>query len=328
MPGIDGLRQRFPFKVLKSENIYGKCRSNGNGRPPINAPLDLDHLRQWVGREQAIDDIVTPGLVNRFNATIGLGSDLACLGDTAPRLIHFCLGLETAPMAGLGPDGHPARGDFLPPVPLPRRMWASSDLSFSGDIRVGDAVRRVSRVAGVEVKQGKGGTLCFISVEHRIEAGGSLAVTERQTLVYRDAPSAAPSAPSATAVAQPAAPRGEAVESVTVTPPLLFRYSALTFNGHRIHYDLPYAVNEEAYPGLVVHGPLQATLLYHYAARRRDGRAPDRFSFRGLAPAFCRGSLELQAGQLNVEAASAALEVWSAEPAGPVAMQAKAEWHD
>ena len=290
----------------------------------MSEALDVEHLRQWIGRKQVVEDVLPPGLVNRFNATFGLGSQPARPGDPAPRLIHFCLCLDAAPTGGLGADGHPARGAFLPPVPLPRRMWAGSDIVFSGDVRVGDTILRESRIASVELKQGRGGTLCFVSVDHSISAGGAVVVTERQNLVYRDAAGPAPA--SALAAAPVAAPRGEGVESIDLSEPLLFRYSALTFNAHRIHYDLPYATGEEGYPALVVHGPLQATLLLHFAARR-TGRAPDRFAFRGIAPAFCRGALELHAGPLAEGDGAAALEVWSAEPAGPVAMQAKAEWH-
>ncbi|HEY5677795.1 MAG TPA: MaoC family dehydratase N-terminal domain-containing protein [Myxococcales bacterium] len=282
----------------------------------MSQELALDHLRQWIGREQAIEDVVTPSLVDRFNATIGLAAEPARGGDVAPRLIHFCLCLDAVPITRLGFDGHPARGDFLPPVPLPRRMWASSKLQFEGDIRVDDAVRRESRVASVEFKQGRGGALCFVRVEHRILTNGRTAVTEQQTLVYRDA------AGAGSQDAPEPAPRGEQVASIDPSPLLLFRYSALTFNAHRIHYDLPYATGEEGYPALVIHGPLQATLLLHFAARSHGGRAPDSFSFRGGAPAFCGAPLELHAGPRSGER----LELWSAAPTGPIAMQARAEW--
>lgn len=282
----------------------------------LAAELNLDHLKQWIGRERVMEDVVTHALVDRFNATIGLEGSRASAGDVAPRLIHFCLCVDAVPTSGLGVDGHPAKGDFLPPVPLPRRMWASSALQFDGDIRVGDAVRRNSRVASVEVKQGTGGTLCFVKVDHRIIVQDRQAVTEQQTLVYRDGGG------SGSAPVRDVAPRGEQVAVVDVTPPLLFRYSSLTFNAHRIHYDLPYATEEEGYPGLVVHGPLQATLLYHFAARCNGDHAPDRFSFRGVAPAFCGTPLELHAGAV----ASGRLDLWSAAQQSAVAMQAQAEW--
>ncbi len=284
----------------------------------MSTDIDLAHLQQWIGRTQVAEDVVAPSLVDRFNATIGLDACRARAGDVAPRLIHFCLCVDAVPTAALGADGHPARGDFLPPVPLPRRMWASSALQFEGDLRVGDAVRRHSRVASVEVKQGKGGALCFVKVEHRITANDQPVVTETQTIVYRDAAAGA----SAPAPAPDPAPQGVDVTRVDIAPPLLLRYSALTFNAHRIHYDLPYATGEEGYPGLVVHGPLQATLLFHFAARCHDGRAPDRFSFRGVAPAFGGAPLDLHAGHME----AGKLDLWSAAPQGPIAMQAEAEW--
>lgn len=281
----------------------------------MTSDIDLDHLREWVGREQVAADIVSASLVDRFNATIGLDKEPARAGEAAPRLIHFCLCVDAVPVASLGPDGHPARGDFLPPVPLPRRMWASSKFAFDRELRVGDAIRRESRVASIDLKHGRTGALCFVDVEHRIIAPDGTAVTERQTLVYRQP------AGEGEAKKEDAAPRGEHVTSVDPAPPLLFRYSALTFNSHRIHYDLPYAIGEEGYPGLVVHGPLQATLLLHFAAKCQ-GRAPDSFSFRGLAPAIAGTPLELHAGPL----ADGAMELWSAAPGGPIAMQAHAEW--
>lgn len=281
----------------------------------MNDEIDLTHLRTWIGRRQVAEDVVSPLLVDRFNATMGPKAEPARVGEAAPRLLHFCLCLTVAPAWELGPDGHPARGGFLPPVPMPRRMWASSKIVFDGDMKVGEAVRRESVVASVEIKQGSGGTLCFVDIDHHIVTDGRDAVTERQTLVYRQ-PAAAGKGSSADV-----APQGETVASVDMTPPLLFRYSAITFNAHRIHYDLPYATEEEGYPGLVVQGPLQATLLFQHAARCR-GRAPDSFSFRGLSPATAGAPLTLHAGPLT----DGRMDLWSAMPDGPVAMQAKAEW--
>ncbi len=280
------------------------------------ADIDLAYLEQWIGRAQVAEDILTPSLVDRFNATIGLQAQRTQLGDVAPRLIHFCLCVDAVAMAGLGQDGHPAKGDFLPPVPLPRRMWASSDIEFSGDIRVGDAVRRESRIASVALKHGRAGSLCFVEVEHRVLADQRLAVTERQTLVYKQ------DGPPAPAQAGDAAPMGAAVQSVQPSEPMLFRYSALTFNAHRIHYDLPYAMGVEGYPALVVHGPLQATLLLHFAAQQHGGRAPDSFVFRGLAPAFAGQALTLHADGID----AGKMELWTAATAGPIAMKATAHW--
>lgn len=279
---------------------------------------DLAHLREWIGREEVADDLLGTSLAARFHAALDLPGEAPQTGDVAPRLIHFCLCQPAVPTTALGADGHPRTGGFLPPVPLPRRMWAASSLQFHGDLRVGDAVRRVSRIADVTVKQGRSGTLCFVTVEHALSAGGAVLIEERQSLVYRDAETAAGS-PAAVAAAAEA---GETVLTRHVTAPLLFRYSALTFNAHRIHYDLSYAMQEEAYPALVVHGPLQATLLLHLAAQCRAGRPPDRFAFRSASPLFANAPVELHAGALQGDQ----MDLWTARPQGPAAMRAEASW--
>lgn len=277
--------------------------------------LDIDHLRGWIGREEAAEDVVTADLVRKLQATLDLPGPPARAGDAAPRLVHFCLAQPAAPTAALGPDGHPERGDFLPPVPLPRRMWAGGHIAFDGELRVGDAVRRVSRIADVVAKQGRTGPLCFVTVEHVIETSGRAAVRERQDLVYRGPDSGAAKAP-----APPAEP-GDHRRQVAADAALLFRYSALTFNGHRIHYDRRHATEVEGYPGLVVHGPLQATLLCHFAAAIR-GAPPARFAFRSHSPLFDDDAVMLHAGEED----SGTLRLWTAREAGPVAMAAEASW--
>ncbi|MFG1429735.1 MaoC family dehydratase N-terminal domain-containing protein [Xanthobacter sp. V2C-8] len=276
--------------------------------------LDLDHLRGWIGREEVACEPVTAALVQRFHATFDEEPGAPAEGEAAPRGIHLCLAPPAVPMHALGPDGHPARGGFLPPVPLPRRMWAGGEFVFEGDLKVGDTMRRTSRVEDLSIKEGRTGTLCFVTVRHTIAAGERTVLTERQDIVYRGL-----DAPGGTARALPAAAEGEFRREVDPTPALLFRYSALTFNGHRIHYDQPYVTREEGYPGLVVHGPLQATLLYRFAAETL-GRPPARFSFRGLSPLFDTGPFLLHARE---EAAGAA-RLWTAAPGGPQAMVAEA----
>ncbi|PZO79989.1 MAG: protein dehydratase [Sphingomonas hengshuiensis] len=283
----------------------------------MSEPIDIEHLRTWIGREEVATDVLTPALAERFHTTLGLSGACPRAGDPAPRLIHFCLCQPAAPMDALGEDGHPARGGFLPPVPLPRRMWAGSDILFEGELRVGDTVRQLSRIADVVVKQGRSGTLCFVTVEHQVESGDAIAVRDRQTIVYRALDNGAPTTTRPTP-----APLGAAVLSLVPTAPLLFRYSALTFNGHRIHYDHPYATGVEGYPGLVVHGPLQATLLLHLAIRERAGCLPRRFSFRSLSTLFGNDLMCLHAGKV----AGDTMELWTTRPQGPVAMQAKAHW--
>lgn len=275
--------------------------------------LDIDHLRSWIGREEVAEDIVTADLVRKFKATLDLPGGPPQIGEVAPRLIHFCLAQPAAPTAALGPDGHPQRGGFLPPVPLPRRMWAGGSVTFQGDLRVGDAVRRVSRIADVAVKEGRTGLLCFVTVDHTIEGKGRPLLQERQDIVYRGLDGGAAKAPAA-------AESGRHRRRVDASAPLLFRYSALTFNGHRIHYDRRYVTEVEGYPGLIVHGPLQATLLLHFAAEIR-GTPPARFAFRSLSPLFDGDPVILHATEDGD-----GLMLWTARENGPVAMTAEAGW--
>ncbi|QRG06967.1 MaoC family dehydratase N-terminal domain-containing protein [Xanthobacter dioxanivorans] len=277
--------------------------------------LDIDHLRSWIGREDTAAELVTAELVRRFCATFDEDPGAPLPSQAVPRLLHWCLAQPAAPSHALGPDGHPARGGFLPPVPLPRRMWASGRLAFHGEIRVGDTMRRISRIESVEAKAGRTGALCFVTVRHEIDVDGRPTLSETQHIVYRGLDAGGPPA----GAPEPAA-EGAFRRAVDPSPPLLFRYSALTFNGHRIHYDDPYVTQVEGYPGLVVHGPLQATLLYRFATEIR-GAPPVRFSFRGLSPAFANVPLFL-----NAEEDAGKLTLWTARAGGPVAMQAEAEW--
>lgn len=277
--------------------------------------LDIDHLRGWIGREETQSELLTAAQVQRFNATFDRTGPMED-GADAPLLIHLCLCQPAAPTSALGPDGHPARGGFLPPVPLPRRMWAGGAFTFHGAPRIGETVTRRSVIEDVTVKEGRTGTLCFVTVTHHISGGDRSLLTERQDIVYRnaDTPGTAPRK-------QPEpAPEGAHVKQVAATPVLLFRYSALTFNGHRIHYDRPYVTGEEGYPGLIVHGPIQATMLAQYAADLR-GEVPSRFTFRSLSPIFDTHDFTLNAAEDG-----GALTLWTAATGGPKAMEARAEW--
>jgi 3-methylfumaryl-CoA hydratase len=249
----------------------------------------------WIGREQRATDRLDEGLAGRWLATFDLPRPHPPM---MPQGIHFALCTPEAPTASLGEDGHPARDDsadsFLPPFPMPRRMWASSKIAFHAPIAIGAGVERVSKVASVAEKEGGSGRLAFVDVEHVTKANGTIAVIETQTLVYREA--AAPDA------ARSPPPPGEGVFSPdgwdahhTLTPDarLLFRYSALTFNTHRIHYDAPYAESVERYRGLVVHGPLTASLLLQLAARELGKNRLRSFAFRGLSPAIAGEALHL-----------------------------------
>lgn len=277
--------------------------------------LDVDALRTWIGREEHSSDVVTVELVRRFNATFGLPAGMPQVGDAAPPLIHFCLAPLVVPTGELGPDGHPHKGGFLPPVPLPRRMWAGGELNLVGALKVGDAVQRLSRISDVVAKNGQSGPLCFVTVEHVVQVDRVAVIRERQDIVYRGLDVSRPRTEAAAAAA------GERQRSVEVSAPLLFRYSALTFNGHRIHYDRTYSAEVEGYPGLVVHGPLQATMLLQFAMSLREGASPARFRFRSLSPLFDDEQFDLHASEDGP-----AWKLWTARRSGLMAMLAEAEW--
>jgi 3-methylfumaryl-CoA hydratase len=278
---------------------------------------DLDHLRQWIGRTNEACDTVAAQLVKGLRATLFMEIGAPKPGDTAPWTVHWCLAQPVYPMSELGPDGHPARGGFLPPVPLPRRMWAGGELEFLEPLRVGDEVTRTSRISDVTMKTGSTGVLCFVSVEHLITTPRGIAIRERQDIVYRDISTTTPSTPAK----PPVAPSAQHRESHMADSVLLFRYSALTFNGHRIHYDRDYVTKVEGYPGLIFHGPMQAAFLVEFAAKLHDGAAPKKFSYRGVQPLFEGSEFSINANDTN-----AGLEMWAANSAGQPTMKATAVW--
>jgi 3-methylfumaryl-CoA hydratase len=279
--------------------------------------LDLDNLRQWIGRSAQVSDTVTAQLTKGLRATLFLEIGEPKLGDAAPITVHWCLGQPVVAMSELGPDGHPARGGFLPPVPLPRRMWAGGELEFVDTLRVGDEVTRTSRIADVTLKTGSTGTLCFVAVDHLIATSRGTAIRERQDIVYRNV------SPAAAASAKPAAPPPAAQHREThmADTVLLFRYSALTFNGHRIHHDRDYVTRVEGYPGLIFHGPMQAALLVEFAAKLRGGRVPNKFSYRGVQPLF-----EGSEFSVNANMTDAGMELWTANSERQPTMKATAAW--
>jgi 3-methylfumaryl-CoA hydratase len=279
---------------------------------------DLDHLRQWIGRTQEASDIVTAQLVKGLRATLFQEIGEPKPGDPAPWTVHWCLAQPVYPMSQLGPDGHPTRGGFLPPVPLPRRMWAGGELEFFEPLRVGDEATRTSRISDLTMKTGSTGVLCFVSVEHLITTPRGTAIRERQDIVYRDIPTAQPPASGKPAAPPPLAQHRE---SHMADPVLLFRYSALTFNGHRIHYDHDYVTKVEGYPGLIFHGPMQAALLVEFAAKRHGRVAPKNFSYRGVQPLF-----EGSEFSVNANDTGAGMELWTANSAGQPTMKGTATW--
>lgn len=249
----------------------------------------------WIGREERREDRLDQALARRWLATFDREPTVT---GPMPQGIHFCLCTPETATAALGDDGHPRRDEsaesFLPPVPLPRRMWASSTITFHRSIKIGDEIVRTSRVASATAKNGGSGKLVFVEIDHATLVGDALAVEERQTLVYREAaPADAPlsPAPPGADVFDPAG--WDAHRRLIPHPVLLFRYSALTFNSHRIHYDAPYASEVERYRGLVIHGPLTATLLLLLADKQFGSNRLASFSFRGLSPAIASEPLHL-----------------------------------
>ena len=278
---------------------------------------DAAALRAWIGRIETRVDQLTPTPVAALAATLDRDDPPPAPGDPLPPLWHWLYFLPLARQSEIGPDGHPKRGGFLPPVPLPRRMWAGGELEFHDTLRVGDEMTRISRIADVTMKTGSTGALCFVSVNHQVTTARGTAISERQDIVYRDV-SRASSAPAKGAPVPPSAQHRETHMADTV---LLFRYSALTFNGHRIHYDRDYVTKVEGYPGLIFHGPLQAALLVEFAARLHGGTVPRKFSYRGVQPLFDGSEFSVNANMID-----AGMELWTANSEGQPTMKGTATW--
>lgn len=274
-------------------------------------------LKDWIGREETRIDRLGAGMAARMHATLGLDGPPPGVGDPLPPAWHWLLFAEAKPPAELGRDGHPKRGGFLPPVELPRRMWAGGRLSFAAPLPIGAEITRRSTIKDVTEKDGKSGALCFVTVRHEFSGEGAVRLTEEHDIVYRDDP-----APNAPAPEPPDAP-GDADASETITPnsTLLFRYSAVTFNGHRIHYDVDYCREVEGYPGLVVHGPLVATFLLGLAERSAGEVAA--FSFRAVSPLFDTAPFTIAR-----KSDGGGLKLWAANPDGKLAMTGEATIRD
>jgi 3-methylfumaryl-CoA hydratase len=275
--------------------------------------MDQLNIDAWAGRITRDTGCVSPELAQQLHATVGSGRPPS-VGDLLPPLWHWCAFPVTAPNDMLGHDGHPRGSDLLPPVHLKRRMWAGGALRFRAPLRVGDPMERQSTVRQLTEKTGANGPMVFVTVDHAIYGPSGLAIEERQDIVYLGIP-ARYSPPQKRPLPVPP------VEQVEPSETLLFRYSALTFNAHRIHYDLAYATDVEKYPGLVVHGPLQATLLMRAALRER-GRVPSYFDFKGVHPMFAGAPCDIAAQQED-----AALNLWTGQN-GHQCMTATAIWED
>lgn len=270
----------------------------------------------WIGATETLTDQCRPFPAEAMAATLNKPQNFAN-GNSIPHLWIWLYFLPLAPMSDVGPDGHPKRGGFLPPIQHPRRMWAGSRMAFFSDIKVGDALTKTSTIKTITQKDGGAGPMVFVTVEHVIKVGDDTAIIEEQDIVYMTiAPTFKPPK------ARPLPVDCLWSETVSLDPVLLFRFSALTFNGHRIHYDRPYAADVEKYPGLVVHGPLQAIMLYGAACQAHPERTARHFSFRGIHPLFEHDTLSLN-GRQNDDV----LELMTANGDDTICMQAKLTWN-
>ena len=257
----------------------------------------------WIGRSETVHDCISHNLVKRIAAT--LGEPAPAPGAPLPELWHWAFFQDAVEHSGLGGDGHPARGGFLPPADNRNRMWAGGRLEFLHPLRVDAQVSRRSTILNVQEKHGRTGSLLFVTVQHEYVQDGQRALIEEQDIVYRE-----PSPPKLGGT-EPM-PQGDWHLHVQPTPTLLFRYSAVTFNGHRIHYDWPYVTETEGYPGLVVHGPLIATLNVQAFVRANPQLTVRRFSFRGVRPLICPDAFDV-GGRLIGEGKA---QVWAGNQAG------------
>ncbi|MGO9461184.1 MAG: MaoC family dehydratase N-terminal domain-containing protein [Rhodomicrobium sp.] len=243
--------------------------------------MGFEHLKAWIGRSEIQTDVAAQAPLDGLAATLD-HADPPWRPGEVPPLGHWLYFLPRAPQHEIGPDGHPKRGGFLPPVELPRRMWGGGEFEFLAPVPIGAAIERRSTIANVEHKAGRSGAMVFVRVEHEISVRGAAAIREVHNIVYREGPKAGAGAPAPEKIERAA----EFSREIVPDPVLLFRYSALTFNGHRIHYDRSYCEYAEGYPGLVVHGPLTATLLMDLYLRQRPGAAVSAFRFRARRPLF------------------------------------------
>lgn len=277
---------------------------------------DLDHLRNWIGRRETRTDHAAAWPAIALTATLDREDAAPVTGTPLPPGWHWLYFLEAKRASELGPDGHPKRGGFLPPVPLPRRMWAGGRIEFKHPVKVGDALVRDSEIIAVESKHGKSGALVFVTVRHTVTAAGEIATVEEHDIVYREAARPGEAPPPG----KPAPGTATWRREIAPDPVLLFRFSALTFNGHRIHYDLDYCRHEEKYPGLVVHGPLQTILLLDLC-RRHEKRPVTRLEYRALHPVFHTEKFTVNG---NPASDGSKADLWTANAAGVYAMSGTA----
>jgi 3-methylfumaryl-CoA hydratase len=304
------------YRSAHTQFNYKKKGPDVSDSNMISDELDMALLQQWVGKTETSEDLMSPTSAAALSATLDHGAPLRA-GAALPPLWHWIYFWSVAAQSELGPDGHPTRGKFLPPVPLPRRMWAGGRLRFTAPLVTGSAATRNSRIASVTKKSGPRGSLAFVTVRHEIVQDGVLTLTEEHDIVYRAAPQ-----PGAVAPSPKPAPLASAwSRTVCPDPVLLFRYSALTFNGHRIHYDRHHSTKVEGYPGLIVHGPLIATLLVDLLLEKMPQARLSTFDFRAISPLFDIEPFTI-CGQPSVDGSS--VRLWAKNGRGELAMEADA----
>ena len=283
----------------------------------MSTKVDIDHLRKWIGKIDNVADYVTPIVEQRYRATLNMDIGNPKDGDPVTSGLHWMLGWNLVKNDELGVDSHPALGEFLPPVPLPRRMWAGSEIKVLKPIRVGDKVIKQSTVADIQVKEGRTGLLCFVTAEYNFLVNDEVTINEKHNIVYRDISKSG----GGSGYSKDIPEKADLSEKIFMHPTILFRYSAIGFVGHRIHYDHPYTVNEENYPGLIVHGPLQATYLLR-AAEKLMGKPVKSFTHKVMAPVFANSEYIVGVDKMD----DGSVSCWGATKEFGVTMRAEAKF--
>ena len=283
----------------------------------MSTKVDIDHLRKWIGKIDNVTDYVTPIVEQRYRATLNMDIGNPKDGDPVTSGLHWMLGWNLVKNDELGVDSHPALGEFLPPVPLPRRMWAGSEIKVLKPIRVGDKVIKQSTVADIQVKEGRTGLLCFVTAEYNYLVNDEVTINEKHNIVYRDISKSG----GGSGYSKDIPEKADLSEKIFMHPTILFRYSAIGFVGHRIHYDHPYTVNEENYPGLIVHGPLQATYLLR-AAEKLIGKPVKSFTHKVMAPVFADSEYMVGVDKMD----NGSVSCWGATKEFGVTMRAEAKF--
>ena len=283
----------------------------------MSTKVDIDHLRKWIGKIDNVSDYVTPIVEQRYRATLNMDIGNPKDGDPVTSGLHWMLGWNLVKNDELGVDSYPALGEFLPPVPLPRRMWAGSEIKVLKPIRVGDKVIKQSTVADIQVKEGRTGLLCFVTAEYNFLVNDEVTINEKHNIVYRDISKSG----GGSGYSKDIPEKADLSEKIFMHPTILFRYSAIGFVGHRIHYDHPYTVNEENYPGLIVHGPLQATYLLR-AAEKLMGKPVKSFTHKVMAPVFADSEYMVGVDKMD----DGSVSCWGATKEFGVTMRAEAKF--